>query len=514
MELRILKQITSGVNGGAFVGNITPQNPGDNVSDKVYASDGITLRSCLSNTNLITVSVVAIVGNTKFIPTVTVNGNVVSLSGSVSNAVLTGTINIDTGGATSLTVVHEDGAQNVVNITYDVGPEVTSAVFGSYPGSQTQLKAGDVINLRVQTDSLMTRIYVYDIEACIYQIFSFPAVTDKTVSVVIANRGTSTQSLRAKVKCMNSNNSYGSDAWSDTVDLNNTYPGITFGAIVYSLFGALKDSETATVVNVVTDYNTLVYSSPNGELSVTNPTTFENPKTVTRIAGTYNITNNNLRISANRVANDATTVSNSLVKIAHTACTISVSVPYSRLRSGGNDGTTAQDYWVTITPNQQLYQAPTLNLGVGGGTWLGGGFTVNGSNWRRQVRIDDDDVKGDYSFNNLSAINLAGKETTVISSGASYTLGGFVIRTLILEAFANTTIMNVAAVTYPSKVSMIWTVKSLPTKATVGTTAPPPVSGAWCVGSLNTNPTTITILDTEATNASSTPTTLTVEETV
>jgi hypothetical protein len=191
-------------------------------------------------------------------------------------------------------------------------------------------------------------------------------------------------------------------------------------------------------------------------------------------------------------------------------------LPYARLRSGGNDGTSAQSYIVTISSNQLLLSSPvpSLDLGVGGGIWQGGSFTGSGATWTRSVQITDNMTKGSYSFINLSVYNLANSQQTTINSGAAYTLGGFVIRTLNLAAFANTTIMNVEAVTYPSKVAMYWTIKSLPTKATIGTTAPPPVSGAWCISALNTNPTTITILDTEATNASSEQTTLTIEETV
>lgn len=424
---------------------------------------------------------------------------------------------MDTLHDTDLVVVHEDGASHTTVITYDVGPAITTLEFtGGYPGSQTELKAGDVFNLHVVTNINMTRIYVYDEEACIYQVFNFSATSDKTVSVVIANRGTTVQSLRARVKCMKASGSYGADGYtSNTVDLNNLYPSVTIGTVTYpSTQGALKDSETATVSNTVTSFDTILYSSPISELTPSNTTLYEISKTVTRAGGTYNIATNNLRIVATRTANNAVTTSNGLVKIANTLPTIAVSVPYARLRSGGNDGTSAQDYTVTITASQILNAAPTMDLGSGGGTWQGGGFAGSGAIWTRTVRITDDMVKGNYTFINVSAFNLANKEQTSIGSGSAYVLGGFVIRTLNLLAFANTTVMNVEAVTYPSKVSMYWTVKSLPTKATVGTTAPPPVAGAWCISALNTNPTTVVILDTEATGSSSELTTLTIEETV
>ena len=508
-----------GLAGGIFITNIVPQNVGDNVSDKIYSSNGIVLESCLSNTDLVIVSVIAIVGHTNFIPNATLNGIPIILSGSVSSAVLTGSLIMDTLHNTDLTVLHEDGATHTTTVTYDVGPTITTCEFtGSYPSSQTELKANDVFNLHVITDIPMSKIYVYNEEACIFQTFSFAPVIDKVVSVVIADRGTITQALRAHVKCMNISGSYGNTVYSNnTVDLNNTYPLINIGTITYPLGqGALKNSESASVLNAVTSFNTILYSSGNGDLNISNATTYEANKIVTRVGGSYNVSINNFSISATRTANNAISTNSGLVKIADTLPTITVSVPYARLRSGGNDGTSAQDYVVTISSNQLLLSSPTpsLDLGSGGGTWQGSGFTGAGATWTRTVRINDNMIKGNYSFINLLVYNLANIQQTTIGSGVTYVLGGFVIRTLYLEAFENTTVMNVAAVTYPSKVNMFWTVKSLPTKSSVGTTAPPPIAGAWSISALNTNPTTITILDTQATDASSQQTTLTIEETV
>ena len=158
-----------------------------------------------------------------------------------------------------------------------------------------------------------------------------------------------------------------------------------------------------------------------------------------------------------------------------------------------------------------MLQAPTLDLGAEG-TWIGAGFSGSGTTWTRNMQVHDDDVKGSYDFNNLIAYNLAGKEVNSINSGATYTLGGFVPRTITLAAFANEATMNVAAVTY-SKVSMTWSVKSLTNKRNVGTTTVPDPN-SWCLHSLETNPTIIRILDTEATNSSSQASTLTIQETV
>jgi hypothetical protein len=231
---------------------------------------------------------------------------------------------------------------------------------------------------------------------------------------------------------------------------------------------------------------------------------------VTRIAGSYNIVTNNFRITATRTANNAVTVSQGIVKIANTACTLAVTEPAARLRSGGNDGTAAQNHVITITASQQLYAAPTLVAPIG--AWQGGGFSGSGTTWTRSLQIHDNDVKGTYSWGSISGTNLAGLVTTAITGNADYVLGGFVSRVLTLAAYANETTMNVEATTY-ANVAMTWEVKSLPNKRSVGTTATPDAN-SWCLNTLSTNPTIIRILDTAATLGSSVPTDVTIQETV
>jgi hypothetical protein len=504
---------TPSVNGGVFITNITPQSAG-NVSNKVFSSEGYVLDSCQTSTDLVTLSIMAISGNTNYIPEVTVNDSPVTLTGDNSTPLFTGTINIDLNSANSITVIHEDGAEHTVDITYEDTPVISSVEFiGDYPGTQTELKAGDTFSLRIQSTTNFTQIYVYDYGACVEQTETFTATNDKTITATIADRGTTLQSLKGKVKIINSNGTSSADAeTNNTLQLNNLYPTVNITTITYPASqGALKDSESATIENGLSNYDSVVYSSGNSQLSITNSTTYESPKTVTRIAGDYNIDTNNLTITATRAANNAVTASSTVVKIAHSSPTIAITLPQARLRSGGNDGTAAQNYVVTLTATQELLQAPTLDLGAEG-TWVGAGFVGSGTVWTRSIQVHDDDVKGSYDFNNLIAYNLAGKEVNTINSGATYTLGGFISRVITLNAFANEANMNVAAVTY-SKVSMTWSVKSLPNKRAVGTTTVPDV-GSWCLHTLETNPAIIRILDTEATSSTSQASTVTIQETV
>lgn len=444
----------SGVNGGVFVTDVEPQSPSNNVSVTATSSGGEVVESIISDTDLIRVHVLAISGNTNYRPEVTVNGtsitNFTKQSGDTTN--WEGYADIDTNSSTNISVVHEDGASHDVTVSYDVGPQVVDMYFqGGYPGTQTELKENDQYNVYVETDTPMTEVYVYNSGAAKPQVVSVsPASTSKSFNITIADRGTTTQNLPFTVKCKNANGSYGADASSNdgggstngthTVKLNNSYPVISIGSVDYPANqGALKGAENATVNHTVTGSGTLNYNynSPNGELSITSPTVYQPAKNVTRNGGGYNISTNNFRLTVTRTDNAASTVANTVVYIANTAAQITVSEPYARLRSGGNDGTSVQSYTISLNSDQLLYEAPTLDVGAEAAWAASSTFSGSGQNWTNTLRVHDDDAKGTYNWGALYAKNLAGQVTTVLTGNQSYTLGGFVYRVLTIPAFAN-----------------------------------------------------------------------------
>ena len=72
--------------------------------------------------------------------------------------------------------------------------------------------------------------------------------------------------------------------------------------------------------------------------------------------------------------------------------------------------------------------------------------------------------------------------------------------------------MNVEVTDY-TKLTLVWSFKTLTNKRAVGTTTTPDAN-SWCIQALNTNPTLIRILDTAATSSSSQLSTLTIQETI
>lgn len=526
---------SSGINGSVYIIDISPSGGIGNVGDKIYEDVGGTssnsiLNSCSTTTQNVAVSILALPGHTRYKPTVTLSGQNVTLIALSDRPLFTGVRFINLNSGTSLTVRHQDGAFHTCSISQDLPPEVQAAYFtGGYPGSQTELKENDIFNLFIQTNTPITRIEIDNYGAFKASSSNVTAGTSFTLTArQIANRGTTTQNLGAKVRVQKANGSYsdwyltesyGSTDGTHLVKLNNTYPTISAinqANITYPASqAALKDNETATVNHTITNADTVAYNSPNGDLSISNSSTYESAKTVQRIAGNYNITTNNFRIVATRANNNATTTSTAaIVYIAHTSPTLNITLPFARLRSGGNDGTSVQSYNVVITANQNLISAPSLTPDANnGGTFAGAGFTGGPTVWTRPIQINDNLIKGAKTWSAISATNLAGKVVNTINSGSTYAIGGFVSRVLSLAAFANEVTLNTSVIDF-SKMTLSWAVKPLPNKASVGTNVPPPQPDTWTINALNTNPTTVRILDTSAANSSSAASNVTVEETV
>jgi hypothetical protein len=442
-------------NGAVFVTDVDATGAG-NVGDKVFDADGFTLQSFSTDTDLLTVSFLAFTGYTHYKPRLTINGDSIPLENySLSGAgQWTGTVEIDLNGSSEISVEHEDNPEAyTVDVSVASGAEVTDLTFtGDYPGSQTELKSGDTFDISFTTDVACDRVEVYDHEACVSDTEVLVAGTSHTISVTIADRGSGTVSEQTvRIRCRNASNSFWGDPavatdfhtgdGTGTVELNNDYPVISSigqSDIDYPASQeALKDAESATVNHTVsfpTGTGTVAYDSPNSQLSITNSSTYEAAKSVSRIDGSYNVSTNNFRVVATKTTNAAETTRQGVVYISNVAPTINISSP-TRLRSGGNQGTSAQNHTITIVSSQDLIESPTLSADIG--TFQGGGFTGGPTSWTRSLQIHDDDSKGTGTFSSLVATSLSGIEQNTINSGDKYTVGGFVERTLTIDSWPN-----------------------------------------------------------------------------
>lgn len=531
--------VASGAGGAVFITDIS-ENGAGNVGDKVYEniSDGVgntALVSCSTTTQNVLVDIYALQGRSRFKPKIYITGSEIAMTRQTDAPVFKATnVAINLNNATSLRVDHEEGSFHTVLITQEVPPQVSSAYFyGGYPTSpvQTELKATDTFNFHVDSDVPIVQIEIANFGAFNYNVYNVSAGTSHNlVNIPIANRGDAVQNLGARVRVKKANNSwsnyyttsdYGSTDGYHTVKLNNIKPSITINTPIYpGGRGAIKSTESATVPNTVLYFDTISYTNNlTNQITINNSSVYENNKVVTYNAGNYNDSSANFKIEATRNANNSSHSLTTVVKIANIAPTLEVETPQARLRSGGNNNTSPQNHTITIKSNQELSSAPTLVAPIG--IWQGGGFIGGPKNWTRSLQINDNMIKGTYSWGAISATNIAGLTSNTITTGPSYVLGGFVSRALPITAFLNTGILNTEVVTY-SKMSLSkWqypfspfnTVASLPNKKSVGDTQIDQ-DGAWSINSLNVNPTTVLILDTQKSQSISQDTEIIVEEVV
>lgn len=484
---------------------------GGSVTDKVWQDAAQTvLQSCTVSGATVTLSVKS------SYPKVTAGAGVVELSESVGGGYYSGDIDVVIAGSgqvsiTTITPDDENGPYDTIGLTLTEPPVIQSLSFvGGYPGSQSELKAGDTFQLQGTTSKPADAVQILDFGAMVQSVEVFAAGTSFLVTGTIADRGTSPQDLPARVQARDAstgaygptrdtNELGGTTDGVDLVTLNNLYPTVTMGAVTYpGVQGALKGSEQAQVVCTISNFDTVQYSSPGGELIIIGgSTTYQDPKTVERVGGTYNVSTPNFQATATRAANAAQSSATKIVKIAAVAAQVDMVFP-ARLRSGGNDGTTVQSHLIQFQCNQSLLEAPTLNAEAGGGTFLGS-WVGSGMNFTRYLRVHDDDTKGGYSWQNLVATNLAGIVTNTITSGGSYTLGGFVSRTVTWDAFQTISRdLDVAIVDFSKVQAALFSATNQQSIRFPIGTPPPETDGYTSEDAVGTKPHNVEWLDTTA----------------
>ncbi|MEQ8624483.1 MAG: hypothetical protein RJQ00_06495 [Vicingaceae bacterium] len=433
--------------GAIFITNIEAQEATENVASKVFTSDGLVLQSCSSSTDLITVSVLAITGFSTFKPIVMIESQLVTMIQDEDQNVWTGTIDLDLNGKSFVEAVHNDGAFHRCMITTEANPVVTNAFLaGDYPNGQTELKENDAFSLQVEGSEQFVKVEVDNYGAAKGKSYSMAASTSASIDLIIANKGNSSTSLGVKLRIENSNgtksdwfitDSGGAIDGLNTVVLNNTKPSISIQELLYpeNQF-ALKNEEKAIVKHEISNYDSVSYSSENGQLNISEPNLFSSTKEVRRNAGEYNISIHNLKITANRSANGSSIEANMVVQIANKPAILSFNGNERRLVSGGNNGTAVQRHQLSIQSDQKMIGVPQLSVEQGtlekAATQLG-----DSNNYEQTIVIHDNDLKGIHQAQLIKATNLAGIETTAFEQNARYTLGGFVRRILSFQEFSN-----------------------------------------------------------------------------
>ena len=460
VDQRLSSGLGSVVIGNVYITDIVPVSSGI-VGQKAYDPNTVPANAVLTeatsdNVN-VRVKIFAEGGNAFYSPTVLINGVQATLTkiATDSSRVYNGQADIVVGeGTTEIVAISSTGAESraVVHLA-GAGPAIGSLVIGALPGTQTEVKTGDVVQVSGIVPNSATYVEVLAggassaVSSLTLGADGSAGSGNKTFTgSFIVGSGTGVQTIQARAK--NALGTYGANATSsNAITLNQMVPTIGTISIAYPAGqSALKGSEVATVTSTVTNADAVSYSS-SANLSVDLPTVYSASKSVSRVSGGYSTGVNNYTITATKSSNGATATRSAAIAIADTAPTaaITISGNPSRLISSA----AGQSYTVTITANQTLSAAPSLS--APSGTWSGS-WTGAGTTWSRTLVVKDTDVKGSFNFSGLSLPNLAGVIGSTISSGSAYTVGGFATRTVTFEAFSQiaaigTNVANINKVT-------------------------------------------------------------------
>lgn len=435
--------------GYIFITDVTPTGSG-NIGNKIYESDtvpsDIDLLECTSDTNLVDIHFMA-EGGVNYSPEISLdgsnNGNLQQYSD--DRRLFNGYFSIDLGlpadSSVIKTIQSNTGKSDSLKINKSgTGPQITNITFSSYPGSQTTLKENDTIDVTVTVENEATNCWIEDDKVSkTYVSLSLGGDSGAGTGYKYATGTISISNVTSDspvdAQASNDLGTSGNIYTSDNLSIDQDFPSINFNTISYpSDQQALKGSDSATIDVSVWDFESIEYIDLESQVNIPNVNTYSQTKNLTAYVNTYNIDTNNYQIVATKTSNDTSTAFETVVQLAGVAATIDVSTA-SRLRSGGNQGTSPQDYAIEIISDQELIEAPSVDASEG--TWQGTDFIGGPLIWSRDLQIHDDDSKGTKSFDNLLATNLAGIETTTINSGSSYIIGGFVFRTLTVPAYPN-----------------------------------------------------------------------------
>ena len=347
-----------------------------------------------------------------------------------------------------------------VNVKIANGPVIVSTQMDSLATSSisphivglTEVKAGDTVNSKIEVDG--NGVGINDIRISVrsegisngsqtsYSSYSSTTLPNGNFeySIPIKVFGTLGDASRdgnqsASFIARNNFNTLSDKATStDTAIIENgTIPTIQIDDIFFPASQqAIKNGEFAEFENIIENFDEVEYSSPLNHLLIESDTTYEGLKKANYASGGYNVDidggSNNLKIKATKLSNGAVTEAYDIINIANTPLTISINNLSSQLRT--STSATSDNFY--LGTSQIMLDNPSLavdsdqtNPSSLTQTSIGVGKSSNAYS----LTITDQDTKGVFYWE-VSAINLAGIETTTISTNPTYKLEGFIARTI------------------------------------------------------------------------------------
>lgn len=452
-------------------------------------------------------------------PTVLVNGTFATRdAGNTTDVLNSGTFLFTITAATDAPITITVGSKNkVISVSNESPATITNLVIVNnpassdfFPVSQTEVKAGDSIFISFDTDKDITQVIIDNAGAGASQNINIPA-TSSVVNLEVTCGSTlvSATERTVQVRSTTASGSTASDVAlsSNTILCNNLYPTVNATFAYPATQTAIKNAESVTATLTTSDFDTILYSSPNSQLSVPSPGTDEVTKVLGRLAGDYNVTLTNFRGVGTRNANGAVTTSDFVIRIANIAAVISIAEP-AVMRSGGANGSAVQNHTITLTSTQRTQIAPTLVADIGTlGTF---NWSATATVYSAALALNDTDAKGTGNWSNMAATGLSGIAAT-LAGDTTYLCRGFVQRTITLPAFADTFIIGVAAVNLDNLV-VNWAIDT--SGALTRNTLDDAPNTSQYFASVAGGNTTIHLLDVSKTTATSVESTVTIEETI
>ena len=374
-----------------------------------------------------------------------------------------------------------------VNIKIANGPVIVSSQLDSSAASasiphtigSSQLKAGDIVNSKIEIDG--NGVSIGDVSVSVLSEGvsdgsqnSYSSSYQKTTLVngnfeftipinVYGSLGSSSrdgnQPASFKVK-----NNFGTISdpitTTNTAELHNsTIPIIAFGSTTYPMSQqAIKSAESAEIENTASNFDTIYYTSPNNQLTISNPATYELNKNVDYLSGGYNVAgdggSNNLKITCTKLSNGVVISSSKIINIANTPLSVNINNLSSSIKTSISN---VSDNF-NLTTNQLMLSNPLLSVDPSQANPSTLSQTSSGTGKYSnayKLTVSDSNTKGIFNWQ-IIARNLANIETTSISSNPNYKLQGFNPRTVnaspndLGAGLANigTTVTNVNNVTF------------------------------------------------------------------
>lgn len=449
-------QTSAGGQAPVFIVDISPTSTGS-VGTKQYVANTIpankVITDATTNTQNVRVTIIAEGPGNFYSPTIAITTDLgLTMNPASGIIVLTEDVSdkryftgyVDLIGVTANTVVTATSSTGAIaTATINVaaaGPVFTSLTTGAYPGSQTELKAGDIIsvtgtvaNAAVHAETVAGGI-VDTVQTLTLGANDSGGVGFKTVTgnITVGN-GTGTNQLLS-VRARDVLPTWGATFSStNSKTLNQTGPVIGALSITYPASQtAIKNSESVTINATVTVANgtlNVTYTSQTGNLSIASPTTYSVSKTATRIGGSYAYGVNNYLITAVRPENNKTATTSGAVAIANVAAVGTMSYGAARMLSSAAGVNTG----ITLVSSQNLSGIPTGEITGSSGS-ISGAWSGSGTTFTNSVNVTDSDPKGAQTLS-ASSLVVGRSGIPITLANANYTVGGFSVRTITVPAF-------------------------------------------------------------------------------